>query len=128
MKNLASCFILTGVAFALIGMPLGIWMGINQDFENRHFHAHINLVGWVATMLFGLAYRAYPVAARTALARIHYWVALVGALFFLPGIYLARTVNFLPPVVLGSLLTLLVHDPVRRRDSAGAGHAMTAAP
>ncbi|MFN0044250.1 MAG: hypothetical protein ACKVSF_13680 [Alphaproteobacteria bacterium] len=82
-------------------------MGINQDFENRHLHAHINLIGWVAMMLFGLAYRAYPEAARTGLARIHYWVAFLGALLFLPGIYLAQTAQFLPPVVVGSLLTLL---------------------
>ncbi len=107
MANIASRFILTGVVFALIGMPLGIWMGIEQDFENRHLHAHINLIGWVAMMLFGLAYRAYPEAARTVLARVHYWVALLGALLFLPGIHLAQSAQFLSPVIFGSLLTVL---------------------
>jgi cbb3-type cytochrome oxidase subunit 1 len=105
--TLALRFVLTGAVFVPIGMALGIFMGINQDFEHRHLHAHLNLVGWVAMMLYGLTYRAFPKVAEGWLPRAHYWVALAGAVLFLPGIYLAHQMAFLPPVVIGSLLVLL---------------------
>lgn len=100
-------FVATGVAFALFGMAFGIWMGISQEVRYAHLHAHINLVGWVAMILFGLTYRAYPAMARSILSRLHYWVALTGAILFLPGIYLAESEQVIIFVVIGSLLTLL---------------------
>jgi cbb3-type cytochrome oxidase subunit 1 len=99
-------FVATGVAFGLFGMAFGIWMGITQEIQYAHLHAHINLVGWVAMILFGLTYRAYPAMGRSGLARLHYWVALIGAVTFLPGIYLATFEGVIIFAVVGSLLTL----------------------
>ena len=100
-------FVVTGVAFGLFGMAFGIWMGITQEVQYAHIHAHINLVGWVALILFGLTYRAYPAMGRSPLARIHYWVALLGAVLFLPGLYMAMFESVIIFAVIGSLLTLL---------------------
>jgi hypothetical protein len=50
------CFI-TGAVAALIGMGLGIAMGISQDFSLTPVHAHLNLLGWVSMLLYGLYYR-----------------------------------------------------------------------
>jgi len=41
-------------------MSLGMAMGITQDFSLTPVHAHINLLGWVSMMLYGLYYRAAP--------------------------------------------------------------------
>jgi hypothetical protein len=35
----------TAVAFFLVGVSLGIYMGMNQDFRLTHVHAHLNLLG-----------------------------------------------------------------------------------
>ncbi len=106
--TLASAFILVGIVYALIGMAMGIWMGMNQDFFYAHLHAHINLIGWTTMVLFGLIYRAYRITGRQLLAKLHFAVANFGAIVFLPGLYFA--INDPKDVLLaavGSLAVLL---------------------
>lgn len=86
--SLASAFVVIGAVYALIGMVLGIWMGMNQDFFYAHVHAHINLIGWATMVLFGLAYRSWGIRA-TLLPKLHFALANVGAIIFLPGIAIA---------------------------------------
>src|SRR5260221_6804748 len=106
MRNISVRFVTIGLVYALLAMALGIWMGVNQDFRNAHLHAHINLVAAVWFVLFALIYKAYPATASTRLAGIHFWLANVGAVLFLPGIYVAE--NFDNPLlaIIGSLLTV----------------------
>jgi hypothetical protein len=108
MITLPYRFMLTGIVFALIGMGLGIHMGTSEDFTLAPVHAHINLVGWASMMLFGLFYRGAPQSASTIAARVHYWVALVGAACLAIGIYgtLAQP-GIAMLVIPGSLLTIL---------------------
>src|SRR5260221_7843410 len=81
-------------------------MGINQDFRNADRHGHINFFAAMWSVLFVLIYKAYPATASTRLAGIHFWLANVGAVLFLPGIYVAE--NFDNPLlaIIGSLLTV----------------------
>jgi cbb3-type cytochrome oxidase subunit 1 len=106
MRNISARFVTVGLLYALLAMALGIWMGVNQDFRNAHLHAHINLVAAVWFVLFALIYKAYPATASTRLAGVHFWLANVGAVLFLPGIYIAE--NFDNPLlaIIGSLLTV----------------------
>lgn len=106
--TLASAFILVGIAYALIGMVMGIWMGINEDFFYAHLHAHINLIGWASMVLFGLVYRAYGVTGRQLLAKLHFAVANIGAIIFLPGLYFVlNDPKDVLGAVVGSLTVLL---------------------
>lgn len=59
------CFII-GAGAALVGMGLGLAMGVAQDFTLTPVHAHINLLGFVSMMLFGLYYRGAASAGRLA--------------------------------------------------------------
>lgn len=38
---LSNRLILTAVAFFVIGVSLGMYMGMNQDFRLTHVHAHV---------------------------------------------------------------------------------------
>ena len=106
MRNISVRFVTVGLLYAVLAMALGIWMGVNQDFQNAHLHAHINLVAAVWFILFALIYKAYPAVAATRLAGVHFWFANLGAVIFLPGIYIAQ--NFDNPLlaIIGSLLTI----------------------
>lgn len=98
------------VCFGLIGMGLGIFMGIRQDFTLVPVHAHINLIGFVGLFLAALYYRAVPEAAGLRLARYHAVVSIVGAVLFPVGIasvLLGGHDRFEPLVVAGSLIVLL---------------------
>jgi cbb3-type cytochrome oxidase subunit 1 len=102
-------FLIISVLYAIFGMAMGIHMGIQNDFTYAHVHAHINLVGWVSLAVFGIVYKLYPNAGRSKLGVIHFIIANLGAIIFLPGIYIAMatTGDNIVFAVIGSLLTLL---------------------
>ena len=106
MVHIDRAFITIAIFYALAGQLLGIYMGINQQFEHMHLHAHINLVGWASLALAGLIYRGYPRLAARALARWHFWIANLGALLLTAGIFLIDAAGIEAPVIAGSLLTL----------------------
>ena len=105
--TLPRAFLLTALLYAIVGMGLGIHMGIAHDFSGAPIHAHINLVGWVTMALFGLVYRAYPNAARTSLARAHFWVVNVAApplTIGVLGITAGYPATFEPLAIVGSIV------------------------
>ena len=103
------CF-LTGAVAALVGMGLGIGMGAKHDFMLAPVHAHINLLGWVSMVLFGLFYRGAAQAA-SRLARMQVTCAACGFPLMTGGLALLLTnragAAAEPLIVVGSLLSLL---------------------
>src|SRR3954447_15239583 len=75
---MASRFIKIAVLYLALGVSLGLFMGITQKFSFTPVHAHLNLLGWASLALCGLVYHAYPQAAETRLARVHFWLHNVG--------------------------------------------------
>jgi len=90
MKNIDRWFILIGLLYGTFGFGFGIWVGINERFEQAHLHAHINLIGFASMTLFGLLYRSFPALAESKLAPWHFILYNVGAVIFLIGIPLAQ--------------------------------------
>ncbi|MBC6983683.1 cytochrome-c oxidase [Caulobacter sp. 17J80-11] len=86
MKRISDRFLQLGVLAALTGMTLGVYMGATQNFTLSPVHAHINLLGWVSMVLYGLFYRAFPQAGQTKLAVVHFWVAVLGFLIMVPSL------------------------------------------
>ncbi len=94
----------TAVAFFLVGVFLGMYMGIRQDFRFTHVHAHINLLGWVALGLAGLLYAVHPHLENSSLAVWHYWLHTVGLVIFMGGFAWGSATGIKPalPVGLGA--------------------------
>lgn len=105
--SLGKRFICISIIYALLGMTLGIIMGMKNDFALMHLHAHINLIGWVAMAIFGLIYKAFPKMAANKIATFHFYLANIAAATQLVGIYVVLTSGFEPPVIIGSLLTVI---------------------
>ncbi len=74
------------VLLGLIGIGLGIFMGIQQDFMLMPAHADLNLLGFVTMFLSALYYRAVPQAEVSRLARLQAIVSVAGAVAFQAGI------------------------------------------
>jgi hypothetical protein len=55
------CFII-GVLAGITGIGLGIHMAASEDHSLAPAHAHLNLLGWVTMMLYGLYHRGAPQA------------------------------------------------------------------
>lgn len=77
--------LLTAIAFFVLGVAAGMYMGIAQDFRFVHVHAHVNLLGWVALGLVGLLYAVHPHLQTTWMAYAHYWLHTLGLVVFMGG-------------------------------------------
>ncbi|MCH6268307.1 MULTISPECIES: cbb3-type cytochrome c oxidase subunit I [Neobacillus] len=67
-------FIKVSVCYFVIGVCLGMYMSMTENFNFTPVHVHINLLGWTAMTLAGLIYVAFPQAAETTLAKVHFWL------------------------------------------------------
>ena len=102
-------FIRIAVVYLIVGATLGIIMGIRQNFALVPVHAHIGLLGWATLAIAGIAYHLYPQAARTRLARIHFWLHNLGLPVFMIGLGVMLSGNeAVLPVVVASSLTVLL--------------------
>jgi hypothetical protein len=124
---------------ALLGMGLGLAMGARQDFTLMPVHAHLNLLGWVSMMLFGLFYRLVPGTDAGFLPRLHLGLAVGGVALMVPALALVLWGHpgAEPAVLLGSFLTITgmaifalvvfraTRRPtlLRRRSGLAEGHA-----
>ena len=70
----ATTWLKLSVVYLIVGISIGIGMGATENFTLRPVHAHMNLLGWTTVALAGLIYSVYPDAARSKLARIHFWL------------------------------------------------------
>lgn len=86
MHSISNRFLRLAVIAALCGMTWGIIMGAQQNFAAASAHAHLNLLGWVSMTLYGLFYRVVPTAAEGKLPKVHFWLALIGVLIFVPSL------------------------------------------
>ncbi|MBO9502158.1 hypothetical protein [Brevundimonas sp. A19_0] len=111
--KLSNLFLRLAVAFALLGVGLGYFMGATHQFLLSPVHAHINLLGWVSIFLYGLFYRAAPEAAAGWLPRVHAGLAILG----LPVMMIGLTIQLLgvpslmamvpPMMIVGPTLVVL---------------------
>ena len=91
------------VLYLIVGILLGVGMGMTNDFSLRGVHVHLNLLGWGTMGLMALIYKAYPDAAATTLAKMHFWLHSIG----LPPLMIALAVMFLGNPNAGPVVGLL---------------------
>ena len=101
-------FLRTSVIILAVGMGLGIYMGITEDFTFAPAHAHLNLAGGVLMFLAGLFYNSRP-ELSPRLATGHYIVSLLGAILLPAGIAgsVVKAGWAVPVVGAGSVLTFV---------------------
>src|SRR5258708_13450323 len=106
MPRVSELFFKTAIVFLILGIAAGLQMAISGDHGAFPAHAHINLLGWVTSAIFGGYYALNPQKAARRIAMIHYWLYTVGLVVMLPALYLMLQGNpALDPVVApGSLI------------------------
>ena len=66
------------VLYLIVGILIGVGMGMSTNFTLKPVHVHLNLLGWATMALMALIYKAYPEAAETTLAKVHFWLHSLG--------------------------------------------------
>lgn len=75
--NVSRNFVLAGTVFLVIGIGFGIYMGASGLHDFAPLHAHLNLLGFVLSMIFALTYRSFPAMGASKLAGYHFWLHVV---------------------------------------------------
>lgn len=110
--NLSRNFIAIGSLYIIVGVAIGIYMGASNNHDLVPLHAHVNLLGFVLPMAFGLTYAVFPAAGDNGLARAHFWLHEVGTLVLLVMLALLLTGRIgeeamVPTAPIAELLVLL---------------------
>lgn len=99
MDWFAKAFIRASLLWFLGGIAMGLAMAIHPAWiVYRPAHAHMNLVGFVVMMIFGVGYQilprffGHPIHSK-ALAVAHVWLANVGLTGLVAGFFLAPNVG-----------------------------------
>lgn len=94
MEWYVKAFIRSSLAWFTAGIGLGLAMAIHPPWVvYRPAHAHMNVVGFLTMMVFGVGYQLLPrlfghrIHSR-ALAIVHWWLANVGMAALITGFIL----------------------------------------
>jgi len=150
MDWFVKAFLKASLAWLAAGVSLGIAMAVHPAWAvYRTAHLHMNLLGFVAMMIFGVAYHVIPRFTghplhNSRLAGVQWWLANLGLALFVLGLALLPNTMYSTParvvvgaggVLSGTAAYLFVYNiwrtidgPARRRPArAGAEPAaMTA--
>jgi cbb3-type cytochrome oxidase subunit 1 len=95
VDGFAKAFIRASLVWFVAGITLGLAMAVHPAWVvYRPAHAHMNLVGFVVMMIFGVGYQmlprffGHPIHSK-ALAIAHVWLANLGLIGLVGGFLLA---------------------------------------
>ena len=115
MDWFVKAFLKASLAWLGLGVSLGLAMAVHPAWAVwRTAHLHMNLLGFVTMMIFGVAYHVIPrftghPLAMPRLAGVHWWTSNVGLALFSVGLGLRghAIAGAALPVALGGLLSAL---------------------
>ncbi len=131
MDWFVKAFIRASLAWFTLGILLGLAMAAYPAWVvYRPAHAHMNVVGWITMMVFGVGYQLLPrlfggaLHSRT-IAVVHFWLANIGLTAMVVGFFLAPHIGArsAPVTATGGLLfsagaLLFVYNLWRTFDAA----------
>jgi cbb3-type cytochrome oxidase subunit 1 len=95
----AKSFIRSSLIWFVAGITLGLAMAMYPPWVvYRPAHAHMNLVGFVVMMIFGVGYQmlprffGHPIHSQ-ALAKLHVWMANLGLAGLVAGFLVAPSIG-----------------------------------
>ncbi len=108
MGNLTRNYILLGLVWLVAGMIFGTWLGATNQTNYTNSHAHMNLLGFVVSVLFGLIHWAYPNLSKSRFANPQFLIYEIGALILVIGKIMVDTNGAEnPALIVGALVTII---------------------
>ncbi len=81
-------YLLWALGYAVVGMSLGIYMAGTHDHSHFVTHAHINLVGFLLSLVYGIIHKLWLGQASQRIAQIQFILHQAGALVLGMGLFL----------------------------------------
>lgn len=81
-------YLVWALCYAAIGMGLGIYMAASHDHRQLVTHAHVLLVGFVLSLVYGIIHRLWLGTPRRALTLTQFVMHQLAAILLLTGLFL----------------------------------------
>jgi len=81
-------YIVWALAYAIAGMALGIYMAASQKHDQHVTHAHVLLLGFVASVIYGVIHKLWLDVHRPAIATAQLITHQFGVLVMCTGLFL----------------------------------------
>ncbi len=105
-------YLVWALGYAVVGMSLGIYMAATHDHSHFVTHAHINLVGFLLSLVYGIIHKLWLGQPSPRIAKIQFILHQAGALVLVTGLFLLYGNVFLQaqldPILAVSSITVLV--------------------
>lgn len=88
MPKVSDFYFKAAIIFLILGIGMGIMMAMSGNHNVMGAHAHINLVGWATSALFGAYFALAPAKAARPLAMVQFGTHVVGVAIMIGGLYL----------------------------------------
>ena len=95
-------FVITAFGYALLGLALGIFMASSKNHGQFVTHAHIMLVGFLLTFIYGLCHKLWLNNSTSKLAMIQFYIHQIGSAVLLTALFL----------LYGGFIELEIVDPI----------------
>jgi len=88
MMDMSRRYLVWALCYAAIGMALGIYMAASHNHGELVTHAHVLLVGFVLSLVYGIIHRLWLDAPRRAVALTQFVLHQAAAIAMLTGLFL----------------------------------------
>jgi peptidoglycan/LPS O-acetylase OafA/YrhL len=105
-------YLVWALSYIVVGICLGIYMAASHDHAERPTHAHINLIGFVLSLSYGIIHKLWLQHANQIIAKIQFIVHHAGAVTIFVSLFLLYG-NMVPearlePILATASITVLV--------------------
>lgn len=80
-------YLVWALSYAVIGMGLGVFMAASHNHAQHVTHAHILLVGFVASLVYAVIHRLWLDGVASTLATLQFVVHQAGAVAMFAGLF-----------------------------------------
>lgn len=101
--NLDKRYLIWALSYGVVGLSLGAYMGASQNHGELVTHAHILLVGFVLSFIYGIIHKLWLDKPTRSIANIQFVLQQAAAVTLSLGLFLLYG-NMLPESVLGPIL------------------------
>jgi len=81
-------YVICALIFAAVGLSVGVYMGATHHHSELVAHAHILLIGFVVSFIYGIIHRLWLVQPNRTIATVQFVLHLVAAITISVGLFL----------------------------------------
>ena len=98
-------FLLCALVYAVLGLSLGIYMAASHNHAEFVTHAHILLVGFVVSFIYGTIHKLWLVAPGAGISNLQFFLHQLSAITLAAGLFLLFG-NMVPMPTLEPILAI----------------------